>query len=210
VAVFAKQNIGVFHSRLDEANGATHVVPGEQNAEVTILDTGVLASLLFQNTRSGRPILERTSDLRVWESLPPPLSGDLSGFLTTDAYGELYAARGLLGSVDVLNDQSAAMRIRGGVPIVLETIAALAGGQPAPHAQREEMQFYPGEHARQSFPRQFFDGLCGGCHGSVSGEELDLSVNPDILTQASNVEAVGRFTDLSTGASIGPVGPDFP
>jgi hypothetical protein len=210
VAVYAKQNIGVFRSRLDEANGATQVVPGEQNAKVTILDTGVLASLLFQNTRSGRLIPERTSSLSVWESLPPPSGGDLSEFMTTDVYGELYAARGLLGTVDVLSDQSAAMRIRGGVPIVLETVAALAGAQPALHAQREEMQFYPGEHARQSFPRQFFDGLCGGCHGSVSGEELDLAVNPDILSQASNVEAAGRFTDLSSGASIGPVGPDFP
>lgn len=209
VAVYEKPNHGIFRSRLDEANGATEIVPGEPNAEVTILDTGVLASLLFQNTRSGRPILEGQPDIRVFESLAPP-NANPSEFMTTDAYGDLYAARSLLGSVSVFPDQSAAMRVRGGAPIVLEMRAALAGESEAMHAQREEMQFYPGERVRQAFPRRFFDGLCGGCHGSISGEELDLAVNPDILTQASDVAARGTFDDLSASSGIGPVGPDFP
>ncbi len=209
VAVYAKPNHGVFRSRHDEANGATEVIQGDPNAEVTILDAGVLASLLFQNTRSGRLIPEGMPAIRVYQSLPPP-NANPSEFMTTDEYGDQYAARSLLGSVNVFPDQSAGMRIRGGTPIVLEMFAALGGGTPAFHAQREEMQFYPGERARQAFPRQFFDGLCGGCHGSISGEELDLAVNPDVLTQASDVAARGNLDDLTQLGGSTPVGPDFP
>jgi hypothetical protein len=51
--------------------------------------------------------------------------------------------------------------------------------------QREQMQFYPGERSNQSFQRRFFNGLCGGCHGSITGRELDIAVDIDILTAAS-------------------------
>ena len=51
--------------------------------------------------------------------------------------------------------------------------------------QREATQFYPGEHIRQSMPRGSFNGLCGGCHGSISGRELDIAVDIDVLTRAS-------------------------
>jgi hypothetical protein len=33
---------------------------------------------------------------------------------------------------------------------------------------------------------RLFDAVCGGCHGSVSGHELDISVTPDALTGASS------------------------
>ena len=74
------------------------------------------------------------------------------------------------------------------------------------------MQFYPGEYANQALPATFFNGLCAGCHGSVSGRETDISVQPDILTQASSVIAKGatNTVDLSgpptsRGAEVGPV-----
>ena len=34
-------------------------------------------------------------------------------------------------------------------------------------------------------PRKLFNGVCGGCHGSISGSELDIAVTPDALTGAS-------------------------
>jgi hypothetical protein len=51
------------------------------------------------------------------------------------------------------------------------------------------MQFYPGERANQSFPRQLFNGMCGGCHGSITGYELDVAVDIDALTSASRTGA---------------------
>jgi hypothetical protein len=108
----------------------------------------------------------------------------------------------------IYGDNSAAMLIRGGVPIQLEMLAKLDGDpEPVAHLQREEMQFYPGEVVRQGFRRDLFDGLCGGCHGSVSGKENEIAVNPDILTQASDVQARRKSpTDLTktAGADVGP------
>jgi hypothetical protein len=188
-AVYEKQYHGVFRSRQDEANAATKIVGGS-TAKVTVLDSGVLQSLLFQNTRSGRR-LDNPSSFKVYESLPPPpgVTDYSGGDVVSDAYGQVYVRRQLLGSVPVRGDSSAAMILPGGVPVSLGVRTRLADGGSAEHVQREEMQFYPGEEARQSFQREFFNGLCGGCHGSVSGREMELAVKPDILTQASQVEA---------------------
>jgi hypothetical protein len=83
---------------------------------------------------------------------------------------------------------------------------------PTTHSQREEMQFYPGEDSRQAFRQEQFVGLCGGCHGSVSGRELDIAIKPDILTSASQVTARdARPTDLTGATRIGPgTPPPFP
>ena len=213
MAVYAKQNNGVFQSRQDEANAATSIGSGT-DATVTVLDMGVLGSLLFQNTRSGRDLLSLAS-FRVWEDLPPeagvvdyPSGGN---YVTNDAYGQQYMRRQLLGSVPVQSDSSAIFSLPGGVPVSLEVNAKLAGDSGAPlHQQREEMQFYPGERAHQSFQRKFFNGLCGGCHGSVSGREVELAVKPDILTQASQVAARGMSpTDLTGAPAAPPAAPPF-
>jgi hypothetical protein len=57
------------------------------------------------------------------------------------------------------------------------------------HHQLEEMQFYPGEIVRQGFQRHLFNGVCASCHGTTTGYDADISANPDILTQASRVNA---------------------
>jgi hypothetical protein len=64
---------------------------------------------------------------------------------------------------------------------------SFAAGAPFKGAmrQREEIQFYPGEHLKQSMQRKLFNGVCAGCHGSVSGRELDIAVDVDVLTSAS-------------------------
>ncbi len=58
------------------------------------------------------------------------------------------------------------------------------------------MQFYPGEVVRQGFRKDLFNGMCAGCHGSVSGKENDIAVNPDILTQASDVIARSKAPQI--------------
>jgi hypothetical protein len=212
VAVYEKPNDGVFQSRQDEANAATSIGPGT-DATVTVLDVGVLGSLLFQNTRSGRDLLA-IGGFSVWEDLPPTqgVTDFASGgsFVVSDAYGQVYARRQLLGNVPVFPDSSASLTLPGGVPVNLEVRAKLAGdGGAVDHHQREEMQFYPGERSHQSFRRKFFNGLCGGCHGSVSGSEMELAVKPDILTQASQVAARDVTPADLTGAPGAPSGPPF-
>jgi hypothetical protein len=216
VAVYPRYSFGIFKSRLDEANGASQIFNDEEhrgNAQVTILDMPLLSSLIFQNTRTGRMLPGIGQTLQgVWESLPPTGAKSFadadSAFVKTDDYGQVYVRRRRLGAPTVWKDGSASMLLRGGVPITLEVVAQLAGDSgPVSHFQREEMQFYPGEVVRQGFRRDLFDGLCGGCHGSVSGLEDDVAVNPDILTQASDVIARSKAPEdltIIAGPDTGP------
>jgi hypothetical protein len=207
-AIYPRASIGVFRSRLDEANGATQILNDADHAtasEVTFLDFKLVSSLFFQNTRSGRYLPEPTQVLRgIWESLPPTGASSFADadpkFVTNDEFGQVYVRRRLLGIPNLNSDGSVGVRIRGGAPIQFEVFTELAGeGEPTPHMQREEMQFYPGEVVRQGFRRDLFNGMCGGCHGSVSGQENEIAVNPDILTQASAVIARDKpLNDLTS------------
>jgi WD40 repeat protein len=218
VAVYSRGTRPMFRSRIDEPNGATSVDPSVQArpyAEVTYLDLPLLSSLLFQNTRSGRPLPSDFGLVQFWEQLPPgPGVVDYASggsFVTADAYGSVYARRRSLGSVmPNPGDGSARVRLPGGVPFNLAVQVQLDGdAEPTLHHQREAMQFYPGESARQSFRRELFNGVCASCHGSVSGLENDVATNPDILTRASEVLARDQdATPLVT--SGGDEGPEFP
>lgn len=211
-AIYPRYSIGIFKSRLDEANGASLLEGKEGVADVTFLDVNLLSSLLFQNTRSGRSVPGAPALQAVWESLPPQNATSFNdvdaAFVSSDDFGQVYSRRRFLGAPQVFSDGSAVMRVRGGVPIQLEMLARLADdAEPVSHLQREEMQFYPGEVVRQGFRRDLFNGLCGGCHGSVSGKEYDIAVNPDILTQASDVAARGETPDDLSKTSGDDVGP---
>ncbi|MDW8363218.1 MAG: hypothetical protein RMK74_12525 [Myxococcales bacterium] len=197
----ARANYGVFRSRIDEANGHTRVEPGATDAEVLVQDFPMLGTLLFTNTREGRPIDHRMGGFEVHEALPPPPEAttfaDVASEVVRDAFGEVFVRRRRLGWVPLEADGSARFRFEGGTPIVLVPTDAsgrvleFLPGAPftGPMFQREQMQFYPGERANQSIPRRFFNGLCGGCHGSITGRELDVVVQVDALTSASRTLA---------------------
>jgi hypothetical protein len=198
VAVYPRTDKGVFTSAPDEPNGHTSVSPGTDPtrsapADVTVLDMTVLASLLFQNTPTGRVIEPDLNAFELYEDLPPDVTSfpACGGNTACDAYGKVYVRRRLLGSVPVLPDGSAHFRIPGGLPIVLH-LAADSESQRLmlPRWQREEMTFLPGEVAHQSFQAGFFNNLCAGCHGAISGRPLDAALLPDFLTEASDVAAV--------------------
>lgn len=197
VAIYARVNHGVFVSRSDEANGATRVIPGDDEAIVLVHDFPMLATLLFANARTGRPIDPAVGGFDVFEALPPPAGttsfSQVSADVVMDAFGPVYRRYEFMGNVGLEADGSARFRFPGGVPIVLR--ATSANGTPlefpadGPFAgemfQREQMQFYPGERSNQSMRRTLFNGLCAGCHGSITNRELDVFVNPDVLTSAS-------------------------
>jgi WD40-like Beta Propeller Repeat len=217
VAVYAHGERPMFRSRVDEPNGSTNVATSDARrayAEITYLDLPLLSSLLFQNTRSGRPLPSEFGLVEFWEQLPPePGVRDFASggaFVTNDEFGPVYARRRSLGSVlPAAADGSARVRLPGGTPFNLAMQVQLEGdARPTLHHQREAMQFYPGEAAHQAFRRKLFNGLCGGCHGSVSGLENDVATNPDILTRAS--EVVARDQNAVELAPQGGVeGPDF-
>jgi hypothetical protein len=202
VAVYARANHGVFASRIDEVNGAVQIVPGDKTAEATVLDLPMLASLLFSNTREGRNVDDVNGGLGLLESLPPPTGalGSFDGldaaFVSTDDYGKVWAKRRRLGAANSYDDHSIGFRIPGGMPFVLELYAD-ANSKPIA-TQKEEMQLVPGERARVIFRRDLFGAQCGGCHGSISGREVDVHLVPDVLTSASRVKVLdpgGRIND---------------
>jgi hypothetical protein len=219
VAVAPRHNLRTFVSRLDEPNGAVHVYTDDahrDHSEITFLDVPLLASLVFQNSRTGRVVPESDFGLSLWEDFPPEagvtsFDGANPSSVYSDDYGKVYVRRGLLGAPPLYGDSSAGVSIRGGMPLVLQTHVKLATDSAASdHFQREEMQFYPGEVARQGFRRTLFNGVCAACHGSISGYDTDIAANPDILTQASRVEAKDHsLTDLTVTPSgtTGPVPP---
>jgi hypothetical protein len=197
VAVYPRTNKGIFASTPDEPNGHTYVSslqPGvAAPADVTVLDMTVLASLLFQNTPTGRVLETDLKSFDLYEDLPPDVTSFAAcgGNTACDDFGKVYVRRRLLGTVPVQSDGSAHFRVPGGVPIVLHLGDDSESRRlNLPRWQREEMTFLPGETAHQSFPAPFFDNLCGGCHGALSGRPLDAALKPDFLTQASAVSAV--------------------
>jgi hypothetical protein len=218
VAVYPRTDKGyVFTSTPDEPNGHTQVDALDPTkggtAEVTVLDMRLLASLLFQNTPTGRVIETDLPSFDIYEDLPPDVAsfGACGGYIACDAYGKVFVKRRRLGTVPVLPDGSAHFLIPGGLPIVL-SLAQDSESQRLnlPRWQREEMTFLPGETAHQGLQMGFFDNICAGCHGAVSGRPLDAALKPDFLTQASVVAAVGLPpSDLSgppskRGAPVGP------
>ncbi len=214
VAVYARAPRPIFRSTLDEPNGHTQILEGKPEAEVHVLDFPVLASLLFQNTPTGRAVDREIQSFSIYEDLPPTLDVDVIGkagaFAYTDGFGTAYARRRLLGSVPLAADGSAKFTVPGGLPIVLglpET--KLSRERGLPRMQREAMVFSPGEYVHQSFRAELFGALCGQCHGSISGRPVDTALQPDFVTQASST--LSRFTppfDVNKApAARGPVGP---
>ena len=49
----------------------------------------------------------------------------------------------------------------------------------------EEHQVTAGEYITPGPPRRLFNAICGGCHGSITGDEPDIAVTADALTGAS-------------------------
>jgi hypothetical protein len=218
VAVYARTNKGIFSSAPDEPNGHTSVTPGTDPttsapADVTVLDMQLLASLLFQNTPTGRVLEPDLQSFKIYEDLPPDASSFAACGVNTacDAFGKVYVRRRLLGAVPIQPDGSAHFRVPGGLPIVLDLADDTESVRlKLPRWQREEMTFVPGEVAHQAFSARFFDNLCAGCHGSISGRPLDAALNPDFLTQASAVNAVAvapaelAGPPLNRGPILGP------
>ena len=199
VAVYQRPNRGVLRS---DGKGIDRplIVGGARDAVVHWNDFPMIASLMFSNTRTGRPIDNRIDAIEILESLPPPAGvtsfDDVSAQVETDDFGPMFLDRRSLGEVPLFEDGSGRMRVPGGVPLVFRLLGdgevlRFEAGSPfeGQMIQREQEQYYPGERIQRSIPRRFFNSVCGGCHGSISGRELDIAVDMDVITGASINEA---------------------
>lgn len=212
VAVYARMRRPIAHS---DGREIDHPVmePGATDAVVRFTDFPMIESLMFENTRNGRSIDRRIGGFELLEWLPPP--ADASSFaalpaasVVTDSRGTFFRERRSLGWAPLLPDGSVRIRIPGGVPVSFAptdaggaTLPFPAGsGFTGPMIQREAEQYYPGERINRSVPRRFFNLLCAGCHGSISGRELDVGVDLDVLSGASHdLARTSEALDLFAG-----------
>lgn len=148
-------------------------------ATVYLPDAPMVFTLLNANLRRGRPLDAFSSARRIafYREEPAP-AGTTSG----GGPGGIFQSRVQLGRADLARDGSARVTVPAGAGVIMELQDS--SGR-ALITMGEEHQLGPGEIISLGIRRELFDAVCGGCHGSVSGSELDVVVTPDALTGAS-------------------------
>jgi hypothetical protein len=162
----------VFGGRADAA------LAGSGNAVIHFPDAPLIFTLLNANLRRGRPVdlFRGGSRIAIYAEEAAP-SGTTGGNL-----GDIFQRRSLLGTADLADDGSVRVEVPAGQGIILELQDS--SGSPVV-TMREEHQLGPGEIITFGIVEPLFDAVCGGCHGTVSGREIDVFVTPDALTGAS-------------------------
>jgi hypothetical protein len=161
------------------------------HAVVHMPDAPMLFTLLTGNLRRGRPIdaFRKATQLVVYAEA-------MCGSNCTANTNGIFQTRDVLGKANLADDGSVRIRVPSGVGVVFELQDA--SNKPIV-TMGEEHQLGPGESISMGVAGKLFDAVCGGCHGSVSGHELDVGVTADALTGAS-----ASVSATSTPALIGP------
>jgi hypothetical protein len=154
----------LYENRRQLVFGGFQEVADLAHAIVHFPDAPMLATLLGANLRRGRPVAE---------------------FRTADTIAFLDAGGNVVGTAPLRGDGSARVRVPAGKPLFIQ----LRKGSTPLFTMSEEHQYGPGENISMGVSESLFDHICAGCHGSVSGKELDISVTPDALTGASQSES---------------------
>ncbi|MEZ4338939.1 MAG: hypothetical protein R3B82_20170 [Sandaracinaceae bacterium] len=196
VALYERPNRGI-HVSDGAGVDSPLILPDHTDAEVHFNDFPMIQSLMFANQRVGRPIDSRVGGFEMLRSLPPPAGtrgrADVADRIVEDAFGGFFVDRVALGWAPIFADGSVRVRVPGGIALSYRMTGPggeeLTMPEGAPFGgldlQREHEQYYPGERIQRSIPRRFFNSVCGGCHGSISGRELDVGIDLDVLTGAS-------------------------
>lgn len=155
-----------------------------EHAVIHIPDAPLIFTLLTSNLRRGRPVdAFRDAEYIAFYSENPAPAG-----ATANVDG-IYEDRTFMGRVPLESDGSIKVRVPAGQGVILE----LQDSAERPLVtMTEEHQVGPGEQISFGIVEPLFDAVCGGCHGSVSGRELDVFVSPDVLTGASQSLARDR------------------
>lgn len=166
--------------------GGVDVDPG--SAVLYMPDAPMVFTLLTGNLRRGRPV----DAFRAAKFLAVYREGICPAGACNRTTNGIYQSRTLLGKAPLQDDGSVKLMLPPRTGVVFE----LQGDDG--HAivtMQEEHQLGAGESiamgVRESIVNaagdtvHVFDAVCGGCHGSVSGKELDIAVTADALTGAS-------------------------
>ncbi len=152
--------------------------PDPTKAVVHMPNAPLLFTLLTGNLRRGRPVdaFREARSLVVYSEGACPPSG-----CAANTNG-IFQDRIPLGRVSLEGDGS----MKAELPPQRGLVFELQDADKKPLVtMTEEHQLGPGENITMGISESLFDAVCGGCHGSISGIELDVNVTPDALTGAS-------------------------
>jgi hypothetical protein len=110
-----------------------------------------------------------------------------------------HGVRRVIAEIPALADRSMYLELPAGVPYFVQ---ALDDTRSAAHTFNQWFFVLPGEKLTQVTRREVWNRRCGACHGAASGEPGDTVTKPDLLTQASRVEA---NYDTDTDSDRGPI-----
>jgi hypothetical protein len=155
-------------------------------AQVHYPDLPMLGTLLGANLRTGRFVdqLRAATQVTIYEHVAPMSASD--GMANRSGMEMVFDRRNKLGSAPLNDDGSVKIKLPALTPLIVELTDK--SGNPV-FTMSEEDQLGVGEHISRGVPQPFFNAVCAGCHGSVSGRELDVAVTPDALTGASSSKA---------------------
>ncbi|MEJ7600735.1 MAG: hypothetical protein WKG01_22715 [Kofleriaceae bacterium] len=165
--------------------------PGDASRAVLHMpDAPMVFTLLVANLRRGRPLEEfgAARFLAVY-------SEGMCGATCTPGGNGIFESRSLLGKAPLASDGSVKVSLPAGQGVVFEL---QDGSGNAIIKMSEEHQLGPGERVSMGVSRNLHNAVCGGCHGSITGRELDIAITPDALTGAS-ASASASASPLSLG-----------
>jgi hypothetical protein len=154
------------------------------HAVVHMPDAPMVFTLLTGNLRRGRPV----DAFRAAKFLAVYSEGLCTAGCGPGGNG-IFEMRTLLGTAPLADDGSVRVQLPSQTGVVFE----LQDDKHQPVVKMgEEHQLGPGEQISMGIVEPLFDAVCGGCHGSVTGHEIDVRVTPDALTGASASESAGK------------------
>jgi hypothetical protein len=164
----------LYYNRRQLVFGGSHDPSLGDEAVVHMPDAPMIFTLLTGNLRRGRPVeaFRSATHLVVLVEDPPPGPGVRE-----------------LGRAALASDGSVKVRVPAGVGFLLQL---RDGRDQVLVTMNEEHQLGPGEQITMGIVEELFDAVCGSCHGSISGSELDVTITPDALTGASQSLSAGR------------------
>jgi len=178
----------LYDNRRQLVFGGSFTTDDPGHATLYMPDAPMVFTLLTGNLRRGRPVEEfrKAKYLAVYSEAMCPV-----GTCSRTTNG-IFESRTMIGKSALADDGSVKVRLSSGQGVILE-LQDDSGNSIV--KMTEEHQLGPGEAismgVRETIQNnagntvQLFDAVCGGCHGSVSGKELDIVVTPDALTGAS-------------------------
>jgi len=159
--------------------GGNNGLADDAHAILHMPDAPMVFTLLTGNLRRGRPVdaFRKATKLHVLTEGRCPATG-----CAGNTPSGVFQMRTDLGTASLDSDGSVRAQLPSRTGVILELVD---DSGKSIVTMTEEHQLGPSEQISMGVSQKLFDAVCGGCHGSVTGSELDVAVTPDALTGAS-------------------------